>query len=115
MNLQEDINRNKELMNIVNLSDLNDAGTWSADALVRGKKGRGIYTYEKGKFVKRNREPEERNSWSWGHKPKEVFYLTNEEAETVNTLMTRVIELELESKKIREDIKKIIGSNKKYK
>ena len=113
MNLQEDINRNKELMNIVSLSDLNDAGTWSPNALVRAKEGRGIYTYDKGKFVKRDREPEERNNWSWGHKPKEVFYLTIEEAETVNSLISRAKELEMESKQIRSEIKKIIGPHKK--
>jgi hypothetical protein len=113
MKLQEDIDRNKELMNIVNFSDLIDAGTWSPNALVRKKQGREIYTLDNGKFVKRDREPEQRQPWNHGHKPKGVFYLTDEEANTVNEMMVKVRELESESKRIRQEIKDIVGEYKK--
>lgn len=115
MNLQEDINRHKELMNIVTLSDLNKAGTWSPNALVRAKNGRQIYTYDNGQFVKRDKEPNERAPWSFGYKPKDVFYLTSEEAYMINQMIVRARELEAEAKKLRADIKDIIGTNKKFK
>jgi hypothetical protein len=72
-----------------------------------------MYTLDNGKFVKRDREPEQRQPWNHGHKPKGVFYLTDEEANTVNEMMVKVRELESESKRIRQEIKDIVGEYKK--
>jgi hypothetical protein len=108
--LNEDIKRNKELMNIVNLSDLETkkgGSDWNPRRLYRDLKNIYIYTLENGLMVKRDVEPSQRNSWNWGYKGKEVFYLTPEEAEKTNNLLSQVKELESQAKELRKQAKEI--------
>ena len=114
-NLNEDINRQKDLMNIVSLSDLQDAGTWSSEILTRKKEGREIFTLENGKLSKREKEPKLRGSRSpgWGYKQKDIFYLTPNEAESVNGMLEMIREYESKVKELRKQIKSFLGDYKK--
>lgn len=110
LTLNEDIERNKELMNIVKLSDLDTkkgGSDWNPKRVVRNLKNIRIYTLENGLMVQRETEPSTRNSWNWGHKAKEVFYLTPEEAEETNNLLSQVKELESQAKQLRKQAKEI--------
>ena len=101
-------------INIVNLSDLHNARTWSPNVLTRAKEGRGIYVYEDGEFRKRDREPEERGRYTHGSKPKQVYYLTSEEVNKLNSLVNEAKSLEKKAKELREEIKKITKGKVKF-
>jgi hypothetical protein len=108
--LNEDIERNKELMKIIHLSDLKTekgGSNWDPRRAVRNLKNIGIYTLENGLMVKREVEPSRRNSWNWSPKTKPVFYLTPEEAEETNNLLSQVKELESQAKELRKRAKEI--------
>ena len=96
-------------MQIINYCDIKNS--WSVGFIIRTREGRGIYTYEKGVYVKRDREPLQRMSWNWGHRPKKVYYLTDDEAERINAMNTEARRLDQAANNIRCEISKIIGSN----
>jgi len=90
MNLQEDIERNKSLMNIAKFSDLTKSGDWDARRHGRNEKGIFIYTKENGLLIKRDKQPNRKP----GYNSKiEIYYLTDKEAEKANKLLSQVIEL----------------------
>jgi len=74
-NLQEDIDRTKDLINIVNLSDLQDSGTWSPITMTKLKDGALKYYYVDGKFTTKHPE---------GSKNYELFYLKPGAADFLN-------------------------------
>lgn len=107
MNLQEDINRNKSLMNIVNFSDLTKSGDW--DARRHGREEKGIYMYklENGLLKKINKHPNVKIGY---HTTKDVFYLTDKEFERANELLINTRELESQAKELRKSANFIIKS-----
>lgn len=52
MKLQENIDRTKELMNIVNFSDLTNSGHWDSKYHARPEKGLGMYKMDGGLLKK---------------------------------------------------------------
>jgi len=108
--LNEDIERNKELMNIVNFSDLETkkgGSDWNPRRVYRNLKNIHVYTLENGVMVYRDVEPSRRASWKWGYKGKDIFYLTPEEAEETNNLLSQAKELESQAKELRKQAKEI--------
>jgi len=91
-------------LNIVKKSDLDDAGTWSADVLSHKSEGKNIYTYSDGIFTKRKNKPFSRH----GGSRTEVFYLFDEQAEQANDLIRQSRELEQQAKELRQQAKNII-------
>ena len=91
-------------LNIVKKSDLDDAGTWSADVLSHKSEGKNIYTYSDGVFTKRENKPLTRH----GGSRTEVFYLFDEQAEQANDLIRQSRELEQQAKELRQQAKNII-------
>ena len=108
MELHEDIERNKSLMNIVKKSDLDNAGTWSADVLSRKSEGKNIYTYSDGVFIKREKKPLKRGVERHGGGRTEIFYLSDEQAKQANDLITQSRELEKQAKDLRQQAKDVI-------
>lgn len=99
MNLQEDIERNKSLMNIAKFSDLTKSGDWDARRHGREEKGVFMYTKEGGLLKKRDKQPNRKI----GYNSKiEVYYLTDKEAQKVNKLLSQALELEKQAKELRE-------------
>jgi hypothetical protein len=95
-------------LNIVKKSDLDDAGTWSADVLSRKSEGKNIYTYSDGVFTKRENKPLKRGVSRHGGSRTEVFYLFDEQAEQANDLIRQSRELEQQAKELRQQAKNII-------
>jgi endo-1,4-beta-D-glucanase Y len=83
--LQEDIDRNKTLMNIVNLSDLRDSDTWSPRTMVQKREGREKFYFEDNKFTK---EPKSKSS--------QLYYLTPKIADFLNDKITETQEKYME-------------------
>lgn len=108
MELHEDIERNKVLMNIINKSDMDDAQTWSADVLSRKTAGKNMYTYIDGVFTKRETRPLERGTIRHGGKRKELLYLSDEQASQANELLKQSRDLEREANKLRQQARDII-------
>lgn len=108
MELHEDIERNKSLMNIVKKSDLDNAGTWSADVLSRKSEGKNIYTYSDGVFTKRDNKPLKRGTPRHGGSRTEIFYLSDEQAGQANDLIKQSRDLERQAKSLRQQAKDII-------
>lgn len=108
--LNEDIDRQKSLMNIVNLSDIQKTGTWSPDTILRFKKGRDMYQIKNNKFVKIHKEPKRKDVYYSG-KPKEIYFLTTDEAITVNNLMDEISEYQSKINNLKEKIDLIVGNN----
>jgi predicted RNA-binding protein (virulence factor B family) len=101
MNLQEDIERNKILMNIAKFSDLTKSGDWDARRHTRNEKGVFMYTKDNstGLLKKRDQQPNRK----MGYNSKiEVYYLTDREAEKVNEILSQAIELESKAKELRQ-------------
>lgn len=91
-------------INIVNKSDLDDSGTWSADVLTHKSEGKNIYTYSDGVFTKREKKPLTR----YGRSRMEIFYLSDEQAEQANDLIRQSRELEKQAKELRQQAKDVI-------
>ena len=92
-NLEEQINRTKDLINIVKLSDLRDAGTWSPRTMNYLKDGALKYYYIDGKFTTEH---------PGGKKEPKVFFLTPKSADVLN----KRIEL---TKQKKEDYQSYLG------
>ena len=91
-------------LRIVNKSDLDDSGTWSADVLTHKSEGKNIYTYSDGVFTKREKKPLTR----YGRSRMEIFYLSDEQAEQANDLIRQSRELEVRAKELRQQAKDVI-------
>lgn len=107
MNLQEQIDRNKELMNIVKFSDLTKSGHWDARMHARQEKGINMYKIENGTLKKIDKQPNKKIGY---HTSPDVFYLTDKEFERANDLLIRARELEFEAKDLRNAAKFILKS-----
>jgi hypothetical protein len=94
--------------NIVNKSDLDDSGTWSADVLTHKSEGKNIYTYSDGVFTKREKKPLKRGVARHGGSRTEIFYLSDEQAEQANDLIRQSRELERQAKELRQQAKDVI-------
>jgi hypothetical protein len=101
MNLQEDIERNKSLMNIAKFSDLTKSGDW--DARRHGRNEKGIFMYTKdnntGLLRKRDQQPNRKIGYT---SKIEVYYLTDKDAKKVNEILSQAIELESKAKELRQ-------------
>lgn len=107
MNLQEQIDRNKELMNIVKFSDLTKAGHWDARMHARQEKGINMYKIDNGILKKIDKQPNKKIGY---HTSPDVFYLSDKEFEKVNELLMKARKLEFEAKELREAAKFILKS-----
>lgn len=107
MNLQEDINRNKKLMNIVKISDLTKSGDWDARRHSRSEKGINMYRLDNGVLKKIDKQPNTKIGY---HTTIDVFYLTDMEFERANNLLINARELESQAKELRQSAKFIIKS-----
>ena len=95
-------------LRIVNKSDLDDSGTWSADVLTHKSEGKNIYTYSDGVFTKREKKPLKRGVTRHGGSRTEIFYLTDEQAEQANDLINQSRDLEKQAKELRQQAKDVI-------
>lgn len=99
MELHEDIERNKSLMNIAKFSDLTKSGDWDARRHGRNEKGVFMYTKDNGLLKKRDQQPNRKP----GYNSKiDVYYLTEKEAETVNKLLSQALELKSQIKDLEQ-------------
>jgi hypothetical protein len=85
LNLQEDIDRTKNLINIVNLSDLRDSGTWDPKTMTQKKEGRNKYYFENDRFVE---TPSSKSS--------KLYYLTPNMFEILNNMIHKTQEKYME-------------------
>lgn len=108
--LYEDINRQKEIMNIINLSDLSNS--WSPDTVLRRKEGKDMYQIKNHKLIKLKSEPTRKDVYYSG-KPKEVYYLTDDEVININEILNRISEYKSKIENLENQIESIVGSNKK--
>jgi RNase P/RNase MRP subunit p30 len=107
MELHEDIERNKSLMNIAKFSDLTKSGDWDARRHGRNEKGVFMYTKDNGLLKKRDQQPNRKP----GYNSKiDVYYLTEKEAETVNKLLSQSLELKSQIKDLEQRARFIIHS-----
>lgn len=107
MNLHEDIERNKSLMNIANFSDLTKSGDWDARRHGRNEKGVFVYTKDNGILKKRDQQPNRKP----GYNSKiEVYYLTDKEAEKVNKILSQVVEMKSKIKDLERQARFITHS-----
>ena len=107
MNLHEDIERNKSLMNITNFSDLTKSGDWDARRHGRNEKGVFMYTKDNGILRKRDQQPNRKP----GYNSKiEVYYLTDKEAEKVNKILSQVVEMKSKIKDLERQARFITHS-----
>lgn len=74
--LEEDIDLTKDLMNIVNFSDIQDSGTWDSKVMTALKDGAVKYYYHDGKFL---------TDHPGGRKSPKVFYLSPGSAKLLNS------------------------------
>lgn len=107
MNLQEQIDRNKELMNIVKFSDLTKSGHWDARMHVRQEKGINMYKIDNGTLKKIDKQPNKKIGY---HTSPDVYYLSDKEFEKVNELLIQARKLEFKAKELREAAKFILKS-----
>jgi hypothetical protein len=70
---EDQFEKNKSLINIVNFSDLVDSDTWSPKTMVQKQEGREKYYYEEDQFVK---NPISKSS--------RLYYLSDEVANLLN-------------------------------
>ena len=107
MELHEDIERNKSLMNIVKKSDLTKSGDWDARRHGRNEKGVFMYTKDNGLLKKRDQQPNRKSGY---YSKLEVYYLTEKEAEVVNKLLSQALELKSQIKDLEQKARFITHS-----
>lgn len=96
--------------NIVNKSDVDDTGTWSAEILTNKIGGKFMYLMKDGRYVKIDKVPGRRYNarWSQRHSSDYIEYMTPETAEAINALLDQARELESQAKELRRQAKEMI-------
>jgi hypothetical protein len=100
--------KNRPLINVINLSDLRDADTWSPKTFVQKKEGRDKYYFEDDQFVK---TPKLKSS--------KLYFLSNKVAELLNDRIKQTKEKYSEYIKFKETtdtlLKQFSSDDVKYK
>ena len=93
---------------IVNLTDLNDLGTWSPDVVTHKEEGKNLYSYKDDVFTKIERK-NERSPLNKFSNNKDIFFLFDEQAEEANKLIKHFRYLERRAKEVRQQAKDVVG------
>jgi len=77
---EEQFEKNKQQINIVNFSDIVDSGSWSPQTMTQKKEGREKFYFENNQFIK---DPELRSSKLYYLNPKIVGILNDRINKTI--------------------------------
>jgi hypothetical protein len=96
--------------NVINKSDIDDAGTWSAEILTNRADGKFMYLMKDGKYVKIDKVPSKRylSGMHNRHMANYIEYMTPETVESINDLLTQARDLERQAKELRRQAKEMI-------
>ena len=97
-------------INIINKSDIDDTGTWSADVLVNKSEGKDMYIMKDGQYVKIDKVPGRRYNTRWRqrHSADYIEYMTPELADEINSLLSQARDLESQAKELRRQAKDLL-------
>ena len=100
----------EQKMRIVNKSDVDDTGTWSAEILTNRADGKFMYLMKDGKYVKIDKVPSKRYLAGMHnrHMADYIEYMTPETAESINDLLIQARDLERRAKELRRQAKEMI-------
>ena len=100
---------NESKINIINKSDIDDAGTWDAEILSNRSEGKFMYLMKDGQYVKIDKVPKKKylSGMHNRHMSDYIEYMTPETAKQINSLLSKARDLEYQAKELRKQAKNL--------